>query len=377
MQSIHLEHLACAVERRAAADLADHRILGASVLLAQSGKLRYRRHFGFVSPEGNAPVDDRTLYRLASMTKPVTAAVTMRLCQRGKLSLDDPITRYYPAFSNLQVADGEGRLSPVGTTITLRHLLTHTSGIGSGTVWGESVARMTTSDRESVESFVAFLSSCPLSFPPGTRQEYSGVGAFSVLSGILQKVAGKTLEELFSEELLCPLGMEDTTFLPTKEQWARLITMHDRKDGRSVAAFTPEGCVFENFPARNFLGGAGLISSPTDYLRFGEFLRTGRTPEGEVLLQGEALDAIRTPQLSETLHPGQQRWGLAVRVIVSEDYRRLPVGTYGWSGAYGTHFWVDPQNEIVAVYMKNSHYDGGSGAKTSANFEEDVASALL
>ena len=164
--------------------------------------------------------------------------------------------------------------------------------------------------------------------------------------------------------------MKDTTFVPSEEQWARMIKMHDLVDGKAVEGFIPKGYVSRDIPCTNYLGGGGLVSTLGDYWNFAEMLLGGGVFKGRRVISEESVRALSSPQIPEELQPGVARWGLAMRVVVGEH--RRPVGSYGWSGAYGTHFWVDPENKITAVYMKNSFYDGGSGAKTSAEFEKDV-----
>ncbi len=163
--------------------------------------------------------------------------------------------------------------------------------------------------------------------------------------------------------------MKDTTFVPNESQWKRMILMHDKVDGKNEIGNTYDGCVFDRFPQYNYLGGAGLISSLSDYLNFATMLMNGGVFEGKRIITEASVAEISRPQVYKR---DKESWGLGVRVITSENNNVLPVGTYGWSGAYGTHFFVDPTNRIIGIYMKNSHYDGGS----SKNFETDVYSCL-
>ena len=365
MYSPSIAGLASRIEARAKSDLAEHNVGGASVLVARRDEILYQNHFGAASPNGEA-ITDQTLFRLASMTKPITAAATMIAVERGLLSLDDPIERYYPAFSAMRV---QGREGICEKKIRVWHLLSHTSGIASGNVWADSYSRMTAENMETIESFVDFLSGEPLSFIPEETQEYSAVGAFSVLAGILQKVTDTEYEAFLQKELLLPCRMTDTTFVPSEAQWKRLITMHDKVDGVSCVGKTYDGCVFGKFPPTHYLGGAGLISSMKDYFRFAQMLLSGGVLDGTRILSERSLAEITRPRIPQK---AGQAWGLAVRVRTGTENSSLPVGAYGWSGAYGTHFWIDPTNELIGIYLKNSCYDGGSGAKTSKNFEDDV-----
>ena len=176
--------------------------------------------------------------------------------------------------------------------------------------------------------------------------------------------------------IFVPCRMKDTTFSPTAEQWERMVTVHDYVNGQAVVGETHAGCVFVDLPTTHPLGGAGLISTLDDYSNFAEMLLRGGCFEGNRVLTEKSVRLMATPQVSHALQPKPKRWGLAVKVVTDESYGRLPVGAFGWSGAYGTHFWVDPANRITAVYMKNSHYDSGGDAVTANNFEEDVTAAL-
>ena len=236
---------------------------------------------------------------------------------------------------------------------------------------------MNDEDRRTLENAVAMYATFPLAFHPTEREAYSGTIAWDILVTILQKVTGEDYLSFLTREIFKPCEMTDTTFVPTAEQWARIVPMHNRVDGKSVEQPRPEGCVFENIPCTHYLGGAGVISNLSDYVKFALMLQNGGVYNGRRIISEASLREMATPQLSLSANPGSQPWGLGVRVIRGEEYRRLPAGSFGWSGAYGTHFWVDPVNRITAVYMKNSVFDGGSGAITSAHFEEDVHDALL
>ena len=372
MKNLDKAALTCRIEERAAADLAEGRISGVAISVFQAGQELYRGFLGRQSPEGDAPLREDALFRLASMTKPITAVATMILVERGLLSLEDTVDRFYPAFTSMRVRMSDGVFEPTTRKITVRQILTHSSGIGSGEAWNDSLKIITDQDRSSVDAFVEFLSRQPLSFVPGTKAEYSGIGAFSVLTGMIQKITGMSYAEFLKKEIFDPCRMVDTAFEPTEEQWARLIVMHDRRDGTSVVGQTFEGCVFERIPASNYLGGAGLIASAEDYFRFAKMLLAGGIYEGNRVLTEASVAEISRPQFFKK---ASESWGLGVRVI-TDGSGVLPEGSYGWSGAYGTHFWIDPENEIIGIYMKNSRYDGGSGAVTSKHFERDVYVSL-
>ena len=260
--------------------------------------------------------------------------------------------------------------------MTLWHLLTHTSGIGGGAIGSKQLQMMNELQKGSLQQAVAYYAEMGLQFEPGSAVLYSGVPGFDVVAAIVERVADCDFEDYLRQRILAPCNMIDTTFVPSKEQWARMVTMHDYADGKAFVGKTVPGCVFEDIPTSHVLGGAGLISTIGDYENFAEMLLAGGVFEGTRVLSEQSVQKMATPQVSFAIQPKPKRWGLSVKVVTDESYALLPVGSYGWSGAYGTHFWVDPANRITAIYMKNSQYDGGGGSVTELHFEEDVTAAF-
>lgn len=318
------------LNERLQTDLTAGRVDGVSLSVMQDGQLLYENYVGLAG-EGS-------LFRMASMTKPITAAAVLLLAQRGKLRLSDPVIKYLPGFPpDLQIV----------------HLLSHSSGL-SREYYENHINDYYRADANLLVDFVASL---PFDFAPGTAAAYSPVAAYVLLTAIIEQTACVDFPSFVQKEIFDPCGMGDTTFLPTKQQWSRLIPMQ--------GGGTVPGCVFERYPVANPLGGAGLVSSLHDYQNFAQVLL-----DGNAILSGDILRTMTTPQAGTD----PVKWGCGVRVITGEN--RLPKGSFGWSGAYGTHFWVDPANRITAVYLKNSRYDGGASAKTAANFEQDVMDCL-
>lgn len=318
------------LDTRLQADLQAQRIDGASVSVMQDGQLLYARHVG--------KAGERTLYRMASMTKPVTAAAVLLLMERGKLQLTDPVVKYLPGFS---------------PQLQIRHLLSHSSGLSQEYY----VNHITDAFRADPWLLVDYIAGLPFDFAPGTAAEYNPVAAYGLLTAIIEQTACVDFPTFVRREIFEPCGMTDTTFLPSRDQWTRLIPMQ--------GGGTVPGCVFESYPVTNPLGGAGLVSCLRDYAAFAR-----RLLEGNNVFSAQLLKTMTTPIAGSD----PVRWGCGVRVITGEN--RLPVGAFGWSGAYGTHFWVDPANRITAIYLKNSRFDGGAGAQTAANFERDVMDCL-
>lgn len=367
--------LADSLDKRAQADLKNNDISGASIVVCQNGEIVYKNFFG--------DVVENTLFRIASMTKPITAVAMMILAERGLICLEDRVEKYLPEYSDMHIAgiDADGKLydaGPAKEKVRIFHLLSHTSGIGSGDAALLQYEQMTDEDKRTLENMVSYHAKCGLSFEPFTKEEYSGRAAFDLLALIAEKVTGKNYSDFLREEIFIPCQMKDTGFVPTDDQWSRMAIMHDKVDGKAVEAWTMENCVFEEYPCTHFMGGAGLFSSLDDYLNFAQMLLNKGVFNGKRIISEESVKRLKTPIVPESVQPGNQRWSLGMRVVVKEEYAEgLQVGTYGWSGAYGSHFWIDDANQVTAVYMKNSRFDGGDRARTILNFEKDVSSALV
>jgi len=364
------------IEKRVFSDISEGKICGAAVKVMQKGEVLYEGYLGSNTPDGTKPLAKNTLFRLASMTKPITAVATLIQLQRGKLSLEDEVAKYLPEYKDIEVGalDENGNVFSLGkstTPLKIIHLLTHSSGMEFGEIYTKQITDITPDDKSTLEKFVKYHSKIKLGYTPFTAQSYSGVVAFDVMARIIEITSGMTFDEFLEKEIFNPLGMKDTTFTPTEEQWSRIITIHNRVDGKSVEGNFKKGCIFADYPTTHFLGGAGLISSLEDYSVFAEFLLNKGTYKGVKILDSKYIDMMSTPYVPENIMDYFCRWGLGVRVITREE-SPLPIDCFGWSGAYGCHFWVDPKNEITAIYMKNSLYDGGSGAVTASNFEKDV-----
>ncbi len=371
MMRINAEKLKLNIETRVASDFENNNINAASLIVKQDGKTIYKNNFGLA--------DCNSVFRMASMTKPVTAVAIMTLFDKGLLDIDDLVEKYLPEFSNLYLAkivdNKVERSSPVKTRLTIKHLLTHTSGMLNGKSGEIYYSQMTDEENRTLENAIGFYSRCGLEFEPFSMQEYNSTAAFDVLARIVELISGEDYNEYLKSHIFAPLGMKNTTFVPTNEQWEKIIPMHNKVDGQSALGITYPDCVFEKTPVTHYLGGAGLISTLEDYSNFAEMLLNNGEFDGNRILSKRAVELISTPHVPEEIMRGCWQWGLGVRVITLKDFK-LPFGTFGWSGAYGTHFWVDKENKITAVYLKNSRFDGGAGATTSENFELDVFNSL-
>lgn len=371
MKKLNTEKLKRTVDARINDDIDSHRVGACAVRVMQSGKTVYEFFNG---------ADGCSVFRLASMTKPITAVAVLIQASKGIIDIYDDVSKYIPSFKDMGVGKVENGSAvfdfKAKTPIKIFHLLTHTSGLGCMDVGALQHSKISPERSLSLSSVVDFYSETLLDFEPYTMQYYSPGAAFDVLARIVELTSGKSYDRFLSDEIFTPLKMNDTTFSPSIEQWKRCVPMHDRINEKSVISPTVDGCVFESIPPSAFSGGAGLASTLDDYTSFAEMLLSCGELNGVRILPSEYVDLMSRPLLPSRIMMPPVVWGLGVRVISDGSYKALGQGCYGWSGAYGTHFWVDPQNEIVAVYMKNSRYDGGAGAVTAYNFELDVTACL-
>lgn len=356
-------------------DIERKKVFGSAYFVYQENNLTFEKCHGTVSIESDKRVTKDTLFRLASMTKPITAIAALILVDRGLLSLDDRLDKYLPKFENIHIIDdahndyGRPQYKP-----TVRSVLNHTSGIGNSE---RKMQRMCDADKTTLDASVDFFAREGLDFEPTSKQWYSGMGAFDVLTKIIEVVSGKDYLDFLTEEIFVPCNMLDTTFLPNTEQLKRMVEMHNLLDGKSVIHKMFDGCIYEDFPWDHYVGGAGLVSTLHDYCSFAKMLLNRGRTDSRRLLREDTFNLLCTPQVSDAIMHGSERWGLGVRVIAEDNYPNLPVGSFGWSGAYGSHFWVDPVNRIFAVFMKNSKFDGGSGNESAVNFERAVYSSFI
>ena len=355
-------------------DLENNNVFASSYFVYQNGDTVFEQHFGFCDLEKTKPVNSDTIYRLASMTKPITAVGILTLVDEGLISLNDAVSKYIPDFNKIHIITTDMKdLGVSDTEVTILHLLTHTSGIGS-----IKPVNMTREEMQTIDGTVKYFAKQGLDFEPFTNQAYSAYAAFDVLVKIIQKITSQTYEDFLKKRIFVPCNMKDTTFMPTTEQWDRIITMHDKKDGSNIVGITYEDCVFQEFPAKHMLAGAGLVSTLSDYANFAKMLlKNGTTEDGTMVVSEKNLSMLAKPYVPQNIMSSNVSWGLGVRVITEETYKDLPVGAFGWSGAYGSHFWVDPENKLCAVFMKNSRFDGGAGNKSARRFEMAVHNALI
>ena len=352
------------------------RIPGATVAVVRDGKVVYQRAIGFQDREKGLPMKTNSIFRIASMTKPITSVAVMMLAEEGKIDLLAPVSRYLPEFKDVKV--GIEKKDPTTGAVTLaledaqrpmmvQDLLRHTSGLVYGpfgnTLVHQAYNKANLFDNgQTLAEFVAKLSKLPLAHQPGTEWEY-GMST-DVLSRIVEVVSGMPFDQFVAERITKLLGMKDTAFYLTPEQAPRLAEpqMDPATGKRSPTVATPEDLVKEK--VKWFSGGGGLLSTTDDYSRFCQMLLNGGELSGVRLLSPKTIAVMTSDQLLpgmaltgfEDLAPipalGQSfGLGFAVRTKLGPNPLDGSLGDYFWAGAYGTYFWVDPEKKLFVVFM--------------------------
>ncbi len=375
MKKLDVNLLEQKIGKRAESDIKKGIILGANVAVVQKGKTVLCKSYGYKNVEKTEKLDSNCTFRIASMTKPITAVSVLREIEKGRIDLFDTVEKFIPEFSNLKIGEvKDGKINIVSKAVTkprIIHLLTHTSGIGSLSLGDFEANKMPKKYNVDLKSTVSYYARQPIAFEPYTKVCYSPTVAFDVLARIVEIVSGKSFDKYLKEEIFKPLEMKDTTFCPNHSQWNRLVDMQDLKDGKVLKYEMPKDCVFFNIPTTHFCGGAGLVSTINDYINFAKMLLNKGEFNGKRILSEYLVNSMAIPHVPENICDGYF-WGLGVRVVTKKEYKILPVGSFGWSGAFGTHFWIDPENEVSGIYMRNSVFAGGSEAITARNFEQDL-----
>ncbi len=357
-------------------------IASAVTLVARRGRVAHLEAFGQLDVESKKPVATDSLFRIASMSKPVTGVAILMLLEEGKVRLTDPVSRFIPEFKGLQVSADAMAAVPAKREITVADLLTHTSGLVSGaanaeiakTLPGMALLTDTTRPQESLERYLPRIAAFPLSFQPGERYSYSPLAAFDALGRIVEVASGQTFDRFLKNRLFDPLGMTNTSFTIWREQPHRLALIYRRIPG-GVEKFANQNQLVGDV---YFSGGAGLVSTAEDYYLFAQMLLDRGRANGRVLLSPTTVDLMTAPHAPDTL-PGSTRggdFGLSVQVMRDPIAlgQRVSSGSFGWGGAYGTNFWIDPKEKVVGVLM--IQMQGGS-AETRRDFQNAVMQSII
>jgi CubicO group peptidase (beta-lactamase class C family) len=337
--------------------VAERRIAGAVGAVARGGKIAYLEGVGFQDLESRAPMTERSLFRIYSMTKAVTAVSAMILHEEGKFALNDPVSRYLPEFDTVRVLDEPGGASRrPSRSITVADLLLHTSGLNHRTSDLYRTAKVR-SRSITLLQFVANIVQVPLMEDPGTRFRYSE--GTSVVGRLIEIWSGRPLDVFMKERLFDPLGMADTGFWASREQRPRLTTVYAAATSGGLRPYQIEEVPFTEHPAL-LEGAVGLLSTVPDFLRFSQMLLNRGELQGVRILSAKTVELITVNGLSTSVQQargGGMGWGLAnVNVVVDPSALadRPNKGEYGWDGSAGTIFWVDPTTELITLLMTQS-----------------------
>jgi len=364
-------------------DIERNNISGAAVMVAQHGEILLNEHFGSSNFLTQKPLEKNAIFRLASMTKPVTSVAALIGVQNGWFDLSDNVSKHFPEFENMYVGKLEdGKVIPdhkPEKSVCLQQLLSHNNGfMASSPLYEPQEELMPKSAFETNKTAVdyCFKNTC-LTLEPYYETGYSGYFAFDLIALLVERHSGMKYADFVYENIFNPLGIKDITYTPTDEQWQRTVTMFEKTDGKGGVNVDMSEHTFEGFPLTYTCAGAGLVGTIEDYFIFAEMLRCGGNYNGTEIVKPDVFPQIYKKYVPMEYMPNGavHSWGLGVRVSVNDPV--LPDGCWGWSGAYGTHFWIDPENDITAIYMKNSRWHDSHGCgNTGKQFEADVMASL-
>ena len=322
------------------------KLAGISALIYKNGETVYRKEFGYASLNEKKPMDETTIFRIFSMSKPVTAVALMTLFDEGKFALDDKVSKYIPEFAGAMVYNADTKtLEPQIEELTIRHLLTHTSGIPYGwdqKAYVDSLYRATGAGGwdGTIGEKVKIIAKLPLKNQPGTKWEY-GL-SIDVAGYLVEVLSGQPLDLYMKTKIFEPLKMNDTGFFVPEEKHNRFMGMFSIKEDSLIES---SGGMSEAFkkPVTLFSGGGGLVSTVNDYLNFCKMLLNNGELDGVRVLSETATQLIITNQLPTGVNYEENKgYGLAGSVDPE-------TGVYGWAGAASTKFWLDPKNEMAII----------------------------
>ena len=332
----------------------DGELVGMTAMIARRGQVVFEHATGTLDMETGMPMQLDSLIRVYSMTKPITSAAALMLVDEGRLGLDEPVAKFFPEWKDQTAYEGD-KVVPVDPPVTAKHLLLHTSGLSYGYVGNTPVDK---AYREAgliddwdylvrdTDILVKKLADIPLLFQPGTRWHYSF--STDVLGQLIERVSGQPLDDFLDSRMFRPLGMKDVYFDVPADVVHRFGTDHEFKNGKFVVQDNPRED--PEFIGVTFLSGGGGLVMPTEsYVRFCQMILNGGTLDGTQVLKPETVALMTTDQLPEGIWPNSG-FGLGF-AVVTEDGGSTPRGSYSWGGAAGTFFWIDPGNELVAVFM--------------------------
>jgi CubicO group peptidase (beta-lactamase class C family) len=379
-------------------------ISGAVVAVERKGKTVYVGAIGMMDVESKKPEAADTIFRIFSMSKPITSVAVLTMIEEGRLRLSDKVSIFIPEFKSMMVAvpkagaageaaaAGAGRggrggrgaqpeydLVPANREITIHDLMTHTSGVGSGG-GGRGAPR---SPEDNLAAYMPKLAGSPISFQPGTRWAYSGAAGPDLLGRIVEIVSGQTYDVFLRTRIFEPLGMKDTSFYASPDD-PRLHTSYQSSGGKLTKGTNQSAGSGKVY----FAGASGLVSTAEDYLRFAAMLANGGTLNGHRILAPRTVVLMGSNHVGDLFNQGRpasnggepvhgQGFGLLVETVeepVIAD-RNLGAGAFGWDGAQGTRLWVDPKENLAFVIMVQTTY--GASVLLHRDVESAIAQAII
>lgn len=373
-----------------------NKVPGIVALVARKGKIVFHKAYGSADPQAHRAQKPDDIFRIASQSKAITSTAVMMLWEQGKFQLDDPISRYIPEFKNPQVlktyndADNTYTTDPAKSEITIRHLLTHTSGLGYGVIDGDErfrklyknagVTDLFTTEPVRIGDSVKKLAKLPLHHHPGEKFTYSE--GLDVLGYLIEVVSGKTFEAFLHDHLFAPLGMQDSGFYLPDQKASRLVPVLKPQDSQWV--HYPVTFYDPDYPVKGaktfFSGGAGLSSTARDYATFLQMYLNGGELNGQRLLSRTTVETILANHSGDLMSGGKKGdsyHSLAFGVLTQQGHDKGgkgSVGTFEWGGYFNTQYFADPKEQIIGILMKQTQ--GSNNDNTSNLFRQLVFQSI-
>lgn len=368
-------------------------IPGAVALIARNGKIIFHNAYGMANHKAKTEMRKDAIFRIASQTKAITSTAVMMLWEEGKFRLDDPVSKYIPEFKDAQIldtfneADSTYTAKPAEKQITIRHLITHTSGLGYGVIDGDDrfkkiyakagITDLFTTENISIAESVKKLAKLPLHHNPGEKFTYSE--GLDVLGYFIEVVSGMPFDEFLRKRIFDPLQMNDTWFYLPKDKHKRLVAVQEKK-GEQWMKY-PVTFYDTDYPItgakRFFSGGAGLSSTAKDYATFLQMYLNMGELNGVRLLSRTTVQSIMGNQIGDIWADGPKHYGLAFGVVNvhGQDLGgEGSEGTFDWGGYFNTQYFADPKEQIIGILMKQTQ--GNNGDQTGWKFRQMVFAAI-
>lgn len=368
-------------------DIAEGELAGAAAMVIRNGKIAYHENFGFADRESSEPITSDTIYRIYSMSKPVTSVALMMLYEEGKFQLDDPVSLYLPELGGLEVVvddtdetgpsfnipdddptntaapdtvESKVETVPARRDMTVRDLMRHTAGLTYGFFGNTDVDKMYQKMGillfdKNLDDMTKKLGKMPLLYHPGDRWHYSV--SVDVMGRLVEVLSGQTFDVFLDEQIFEPLNMVDTAFYAPKDKLDRLSQLYvPAQNGKGIEP--AQSFISRNFVAKPnlFSGGGGLVSTTMDYARFAQMLANGGELDGVRILSRKTIElmtADHCQNASIAMRSGGRTFGLGFGIVENQGLSGSLVseGSYSWGGAAGTLFWVDPEENLIGLYM--------------------------